>query len=322
MMKPNYFDAIKKDVHSVPMMWPPSTKPEATDEEDKMMPPPPALIPIGRRPSVPLIMSTGETEFKTEMIDDVSQHSVIEHDQDSLSPTDMKGVDLSMKTPMLRHLVDIPPVSLGSLGVDKYFSKSETKSYSMYDTDQQRQFLEEALLRPPPAKIQAREFNESSDIPVTGFLRGQGAPQPSVIHSGVTFNESSQSAFDSDTRGRSDSFSESPTVVNEASCTGYETYPRVRTSSISQSYDQSSSFEPRSNVMRVYDSEPTPMVLSNECTIDNAMSSVVKHAVREIQVSFYEHFKITSAPRLLSQKNSKIRKSKYWVSRINRPLAD
>lgn len=297
-MKPSYFDAIKKDVHSIPMMWPPPTKPEASDDEDKMMPPPPALIPIARRPSVPLMLADGEPELKTEIIDEASQHSAVEHDQDSLSPTDMQGVDLSMKTPMLRHLVDIPPVSIGSLAVDKYFAKSEASksSYSMYDTEQQRQFLEDALLRPPPSKIPAREFSESTDLPVNGFLRGQGIPSSSVIHSGVSLNESSQSGFEASTRGRSESFSESPTL-NNASMSGYESYSRVRTSSMSQNYDQSSSFEPRSTVMRVFDSEPTPMVLSNDCSIENAMSSVVKQAVREMQVSytFFQLSSLTSA---------------------------
>ncbi|KAL0273832.1 UNVERIFIED_CONTAM: hypothetical protein PYX00_006408 [Menopon gallinae] len=287
-MKQSYFDGIKKDVHSIPMMWPPPTKPEATDEEDKMMPPPPALIPISRRSSVPLMISDGETELKTEMIDEVSQHSVVEHDQDSLSPTDMQGVDLSMKTPMLRHLVDIPPVSIGSLSVEKYFSKGDASksSYSVYETEQQRQYLEEDLLHQPPKKIQSREFSENSDMPVSGYPRTQTTPGSSVIQSGVAINESSQSGFEANPRGRSESFSENPSIT-ETSVSDYDTYSRVRTSSISQSYGQSPSFESRSTVMRVYDSEPSPMVLSNDCSIDNAMSSVVKHAVREMQPIFY-----------------------------------
>lgn len=289
-MKSSYFDAIKKDVHSIPMMWPPPTKPEATEEEDKMMPPPPALIPITRRPSVSLIMSANEAELKTEIIDDVSQHSVVEHDQSSLSPTDTQGVDLSMKTPLLRHLVDIPPVTMGSLGVDKYFSKGDPpkSSYSVYDADQQRHFMEEDLLRPPPAKIPSLEFSINAGI--TAFPRGQCVPNSTVIHSAVSLNQSPQAGFEpTDSSGRSENFSENTSInetpMNENSVSGFETYPRVRISNISQNYDHSTTFESRSGVMRVYDSEPPPMVLSNDCSIDNAISSVVKQAVRQMEVS-------------------------------------
>lgn len=292
-MKPSYFDAIKKDVHSIPMMWPPPTKPEAMEEEDKMMPPPPALIPISRRPSVPLLMSENEAaELKTELIDDVSQHSVVEHDQNSLSPTDMQGVDLSMKTPLLRHLVDIPPVTIGSLGVEKYFTKGDSQKspYTVYDNEQQRQFLEEDLLRPPPSKMPTLEFSE-----MTAFSRGQSVPSSTVIHSTVSLTESSQSGFETNSSARSESFSQNSTIpensnISEGSVSGFEGYPRVRISNLSQNYEHSTTFESRSNVMRVYASEPSPMVLSNDCSIDNAMSSVVKQAVREMEVSIYFTF--------------------------------
>ncbi|KAK6622703.1 hypothetical protein RUM43_008545 [Polyplax serrata] len=287
-MKPSYFDAIKKDVHSVPLMWPPPTKPEATEEEEKMMPPPPALIPITRRPSVTLMMSESEAELKTEIIDEVSQHSV-EHDQSSLSPSDMQGVDLSMKTPLLRHLVDIPPVTIGSLGVDKYFPKSDPpkSSYAVYDSDQQRQFLEEDLLRPSPAKIQALEFSVNAPG-MAPFTRGQCSQNTTVIHSAVAMNQSPQTDFEGNASGRSENFAgENETPITESPVGGFDGYPRVRMSNLPPNYDPSNAYEPRSNVMRVYDSEPPPMVLSNDCSIDSAISSVVKQAVREMESEFY-----------------------------------
>lgn len=311
-MKPSYFDAIKKDsIHSMSLMWPQTTKQASVVEEEKMMPPPPALIPISRRSSAStMIMPDGEAELKTEIIDDVGQHDK-QHDQQqsSLSPSDVQGVDLSMKTPLLRHLVDIPPVSVGSLGIDKYFPKGDSrpaqKSSYVYVSDQEErhQFLDEDLLRPPSAKIPSLEFSVQNPDLSAAFPRGSTqcvTPNSTVIHSSSGLSESSQPGFEtsssssasSSSHGRNENFTansslpEPSSMSDNNSVSDYDAYPRVRISSMSQNYNHSNSYnESRSIVMRVYNSELSPMVLSNDCSIDNAMSSVVKQAVRDMEVS-------------------------------------
>lgn len=237
----------------VPLMWASATKHEPCHDEETMMPPPPDLIPLGRRPSFHVVSE--REECKVEVVDEMNEQSMSCDRDSSLSPTEMQGVDLSMKPPpLLCQLVDMPNLNNNALQMSKQFP-------ILYEN---QPFMDDSMLRPPPSKILARDF-------VDGV--------PFQAKNDVAMAEPPQSGFALVTRVRSGSFSHSSNF-SDNSASRFDSYSRVRSASMSHSFGSKAS----------HFSQVAPTLHSNSSRIkeyDFGISSMTKQAVQRIQSGLF-----------------------------------
>lgn len=240
-----------------PLLWP-SAKSEVCDDQDAMMPPPPALLPL-RRPS--LLPGPDRDELKAEMVEESSEHSMSLDGEQSQSPPDHQGVDLSMKPSLFPHLSFAPPPMSS-----QYLKAEPGQQFPILYENEPQQFMEDVMMRPPPSKVQVRDFASEG--------RFEAASEEAA-------------AFSFGPRVRSGSFTHGSSM-HDSSMTGFETLSRVRSASMSHAFGSKGPLFSQTPVAPLNSLLPT-----NVCSlkdIDSAMSSVVKQAAHDLQVGLYSLF--------------------------------